>query len=301
LRPDLILVNQQYDEDGIDYLMGALKASVCPVAGVMHMPMTLNKNKRVFGRIRGVLLHHWYKNHPYNLIFSSHGSLNEFCNYYKLDLNTRVTLSGVPLDEVVIDRKQTLECLNDQWITNICDEAEQYMPVIGIVCQFVPQKNLSFLIDSWQWAAESGTKTRLLLIGDGPDRKEIEERLRDVDPSLWHITGWGDKYAQYMTHLDIFVMPSFFESLSLALIEAVGMGIPTIISGVNGAEEVEQLASWVDVFHESDVATLGQLIIDKVNNLASQKKMALLGRSNFIKQFSPDQMAKSLLQVKSKV
>lgn len=300
LQPDVILVNQQYDEDGIDYLMGSLKSSVCPVAGVMHMPMTLNKNRRIFGRIRGALLRRWYKKHPYSLIFSSIGSLNEFQNYYKLDLNTNVILSGVPLCAAVVELEQTLDILNDQWINDICDEAGPHMPVIGVVCQFVPQKNLSFLIDSWQWAAESGVQTRLLLIGDGPERKDIEERLRDVDQSLWHITGWGDKYALYMANLDIFLMPSFFESLPLALIEAVGMGIPTIISGVNGAEEVKQRAPWVDVFYEPDVASLGKLIIDKVNNLSSQKKISRLGRGSFIKQFSPDQMAKSLLQVMSK-
>ncbi len=38
--PTAILVNQQYDEDGLDYVAGALKADVAPVAGTLHMPMT---------------------------------------------------------------------------------------------------------------------------------------------------------------------------------------------------------------------------------------------------------------------
>ena len=56
IAPDAILVNQQYDEDGLDYLMGALKAEVAPVAGVMHMPMTGTKDNRPFGRLRGSIL-----------------------------------------------------------------------------------------------------------------------------------------------------------------------------------------------------------------------------------------------------
>jgi glycosyltransferase involved in cell wall biosynthesis len=300
LKPDVILVIQQYDEDGLDYLMGALKSSTCPVAAVMHMPMTVDKDKRMFGRIRGNILRRWYKSHPYTLIFSSRGSLNEFNNYYNLNLDTKVILTGVPLDATIIDQKQTLGILNDQWIKHIYNNIEQSIPVIGVACQFVPQKNLSLLIDSWLWVAESGVQTRLLLIGDGPERKSIEKRLANVDQSLWHITGWEDKYACYMAHLDIFVMPSFFEGLPLALIEAVGMGIPTIVSGVNGAEEVMQMAPWVDICYDPNVISLGNLIIDKANNLSNQKKAASLGRKHFITQFSPEQMAMSLLQKMSK-
>lgn len=297
LQPALVLANQQYDEDGIDYLMGALKSAVCPVAGVLHMPMTLNKNKRVFGRFRGAVLRHWYKKYLYNLIFVSRGSQNEFQEYYKLKLKTHVILSGVPINAGMIVREQTLNILNDQWINDLYDNSVPIMPVIGVACQFVAQKNLSLLIDSWQWASKVGLNTKLLLIGDGPERKAIEKRLCDVDASLWHITGWVDKCEQYMAHLDIFIMPSFFEGLPLALIEAVGMGIPVIISGVNGADEVKQRAAWVNVLHNPDVESLGKLIIDTANNLANLKKTAGIGRQHFIKQFSPHQMAINLLKL----
>ena len=36
----MIHVNQQYDADGLDYLLGAIKSDVAPVVGTIHMPLT---------------------------------------------------------------------------------------------------------------------------------------------------------------------------------------------------------------------------------------------------------------------
>src|SRR5207245_314234 len=82
IRPDAIIVNQQYDEDGLDYIAGALDAAVAPVGGLIHMPMTLHKEHRPLGRWRGLLLRKWYRAHEYLPIFTSRGSRREFENYY---------------------------------------------------------------------------------------------------------------------------------------------------------------------------------------------------------------------------
>ena len=90
IEPAGIVVNQQYDEDGLDYLTGALESGIAPVAGVMHMPMTSGKNKRRFGWLRGKVLTAWYRKHHYRLILVSEGAQREFEAYYDAPRPTAV-------------------------------------------------------------------------------------------------------------------------------------------------------------------------------------------------------------------
>ena len=268
-------------------------ASVCPVAGIIHMPMTRDKNQRPLGRLRGSVLRHWYKNHPYKILFSSEGGEREFLDYYKLDLATGVLSSGTTLTKEKASRQAAREALNDPWLSS--DGPADGLPILGDVCQFVPQKNLHMLVDAWRWAASHGAPSRLLLIGDGPQRKELEERLATVDKSLWKMTGWGEHYVDYMAQLDIFIMPSLFEGLPLSFLEAVGMGLPSIVSDFNGASDVAAQANWVDVVNPLTVETLGEAIAKAVKQPAPEVREEQ--RQAFINYFSPARMGRDFLKI----
>ncbi|WP_372717008.1 glycosyltransferase [Novipirellula sp.] len=294
IAPTAILVNQQYDEDGLDYIMGALDAKVCPVAGVIHMPMTQHKNDRPMGRVRGVILRRWYNRYPYKIVLSSVGGEAEFSNYYGSHLNTSIVVSGVPLEQKQIDRIDAMQRLQDPWIT--ASMSAPRLPVVGTACQFVPQKNLDLLVDGWLQSTGSGIKSRLLLIGDGPERERIEQRLSGVDASLWHTTGWTDKYADYLAQLDVFLMTSHFEGLPLTLIEVAGMGIPCILVDFNGADEVARQAWWVKVVVDRDAKTLGAAIQETICSLGKQKASEN-ELATFVAAFSPLRMAREYLDL----
>lgn len=294
IAPTAILVNQQYDEDGLDYIMGALHAGACPVAGVIHMPMTQHKNDRPLGRLRGAILRKWYNRFPYKIVLSSVGGEAEFSGYYGANLDTSIVVSGIPLESKRVDRKAAAERLQDPWIT--ASTKQPRIPVIGTACQFVPQKNLDLLVDGWLQATSAGTESRLLLIGDGPEREHIEQRLSGVDDSLWQTTGWTDHYADYLAQLDVFLMTSHFEGLPLTLIEVAGMGIPCVLVDFNGAQEVAQQARWVNVASDRNAGTLAKQIQHTINRLgddiASEHDL-----KGFALAFSPTRMARDYLEL----
>lgn len=292
VAPDAILVNQQYDEDGLDYIAGALMADVAPVAGTMHMPMTADKHKRPLGRWRGKLLHHWYEKHPYSLIFVSEGSQREFESYYQYPRPTQVVHYGCPFPES--DLLPELSSFN----LSLPKDWEDNRPVIGFVGQLVQQKNLQLLVDGWQWSIKQGVETRLLLIGDGPEREAIENRLANSVPkNLWHITGWTEHPEAYLSLIDIYVMTSHFEGLPLALIEAVGSGLPAIVTNFNGASDVAKHATWVKVMTDSSSECLGRAIREFIDNLTVLKKQADQEKKNFKNYFTVQRMALNTLAI----
>jgi glycosyltransferase involved in cell wall biosynthesis len=284
LGPDGIVVNQQYDEDGLDYLAGALASGCKNVCGVMHLPMTANKHERSFGRFRGIVLRSWYERHPYSLVFVSKGAQREFERYYSVPRPTYVVNSAISSKRRAEPPKRMV------WSDDV--------PAVGFIGQFVPQKNLMFLIKGWVAALRSGSRSRVLLVGDGPQRPELERYLRANAPSeSWLITGWIEHPEEYVGNIDLFVLLSHFEGLSLSLLEVASQGIPCLIADFNGAEEVLERAPWVSQTSSTDltryVADL-RLALSRLNEI---KDVSLTQVSQFNDYFSPRRMAFELLKI----
>lgn len=280
LKPDAVIVNQQYDEDGLDYLKGALLSNIAPVGGIMHMPMTQNKNKRMLGNLRGRLLARWYHQNIYRLILVSEGAQTEFENYYKAPRPSVVVNNSIPLNESIQGKTQSTE-----------------FPVIGFVGQFVKQKNLLCLVDAWLLTRESGFKSRLLLVGDGPERIILENKLMKSAPiDSWKITGWQNNPEHFLNEISIFAMTSHFEGLPLSLVEAAGHGIPCVIAPFNGASDVSKHAHWVRVAKDNSANEIAILLKEILRN-SNNNKIIQDDLYKFRDHFSLERMAYEVAMV----
>jgi len=285
LGPTAILVNQQYDEDGLDYLMGALQSRIAPVGGIMHMPMTTNKNKRPLGRFRGYRLTKWYEKYPYRLIFVSEGAQKEFETYYPSPRPTYIVNTSVPFQSgKEVSKKRTIFPID--------------IPVIGFVGQFVFRKNLDCLINAWLETLKKGVESKLLLVGDGPERTHVEHLLqKKAPPGSWHVTGWTAHPEDLFCEMDIFLLVSHFEGLPLSLIEAAGRAIPSVVVPFNGAKDIAKRASWVKVTSDNSISTISQTLINTLQNLQKLKEIAHIGLNDFRIFFSLRRMASEVLAV----
>jgi glycosyltransferase involved in cell wall biosynthesis len=257
IAPDAILVNQQYDEDGLDYISGALSSGIKRVAGVIHMPMTATKDSRPFGRLRGRILHYWYRKHSYRIVFVSKGSREEFNDYYRLDQIQYVVNNSVPAAEPILERANSLFPVGSK--------------VIGFIGQFVPQKNLGAVIDIWKAARKEGIDARLLLVGDGPEKNNVYKILIDHPPETWYITGWTREPEIFFREMDVFVLASHFEGLPLSLVEAALRGLVCVTAPFNGAIDVSKHAPWVRVAQDHSVLTMTHLLCETLKNLDDLK------------------------------
>lgn len=105
--------------------------------------------------------------------------------------------------------------------------------VIGHVGRFVEQKNHRFLVEIVAEVAKREPKTRLLLIGDGELRSQIEEQVTFFglrDQTIF--AGIRSDVPQLMQTMNTFLLPSLFEGLGLVLIEAQAAGTACLFSDV---------------------------------------------------------------------
>lgn len=101
---------------------------------------------------------------------------------------------------------------------------------IGCVGRLEEQKGHRFLL---QAAAQLDSSCRIFVVGDGRLRHELEAQARGRVTFL----GARSDVAEILRALDIFVMPSLWEGLSLAMLEAMAAGLPLVISDVSGVAQ----------------------------------------------------------------
>jgi glycosyltransferase involved in cell wall biosynthesis len=104
--------------------------------------------------------------------------------------------------------------------------------VIGHVGRFAEQKNHAFLLEIVRRVADREPRTRLLLVGDGPLRPAIEQRVIELGLSECVIFAGprSDVARLLLGAVDVFVMPSLYEGLPLAGLEAQAAGLPCVLS-----------------------------------------------------------------------
>lgn len=103
--------------------------------------------------------------------------------------------------------------------------------VIGHVGRFTYQKNHEFLLRVFREVHEKNPRTRLLLVGIGPEREKIETMVYEW--SLQNVVQILEKRSDVnclMQAMDCFAFPSRFEGLGLALVEAQAAGCACLAS-----------------------------------------------------------------------
>ena len=109
-------------------------------------------------------------------------------------------------------------------------------PRVAYVGRLAPQKDVGTLLEAF---ARLAAGTRLLLVGDGPDRAALQRRALAFGSRV-QFAGFVPHAAvpAVLQHVDLFVLPSLYEDLSSALIEAMAAGLPVVATRVGGTADL---------------------------------------------------------------
>jgi glycosyltransferase involved in cell wall biosynthesis len=111
--------------------------------------------------------------------------------------------------------------------------------LIGCVASFTPVKRHAMLLDTFAQLHRESPECRLLLVGDGPLRAEIETQARALGvANAVHFLGARADVEHVLPALDIFVLASSTEGMSNAILEAQSCGLPVVATDVGGNPEV---------------------------------------------------------------
>lgn len=102
--------------------------------------------------------------------------------------------------------------------------------VIGTVGRIEYQKNYEFMIEMFSYIKKRIPNAKLLLVGDGSLRCEMEKLVAEKKLIDVRFTGSRNDVDKLLQIMDVFVMPTRYEGLSMSLLEVQASGLPCLTS-----------------------------------------------------------------------
>lgn len=152
-----------------------------------------------------------------------------------------VGLWGIPTNKIV----RIYSALNPILVSNTKEELRTHFGFNGFVvitaARLTPWKGMHTLVDVVSDFREAGIDIVLEVIGDGTERKRLEEHIqRRNAQSYIHLRGTLHKQelAERVKASDVFVLNTSYEGLSHQLIEVMDIGVPIVTTPVGGNTEL---------------------------------------------------------------
>jgi len=169
--------------------------------------------------------------------------------------------------------------------------------VIGVIGRFNPEKGQRIFLKAMRKVVQHFPNVKALLIGDGPDRPELERYCRENSLSDRVVfTGYRENIADYYSILDLLVLPSLSEGLPNTVLEAMSFGVPAVATSVGGVPEVIQKENGILV-PPNDPETLAERVIALLQNESLRKAIGSKGRESLYPRFSPDHRAEKIVSL----
>ncbi len=158
--------------------------------------------------------------------------------------------------------------------------------VVGICAVLRPEKKHKDFLEAIQIANSQDAEIKGLIIGDGPEHRSIEQyisenRLNDEVVMV----GFQSDVRPYLSICDCIVLTSHaVETFSIAVLEAMAMGKPVVMTNIGGASEQITPNYNGFLFEKGDITGLAQLLVQiKKNNLTQQmgEKASQVVQDNF--------------------
>jgi glycosyltransferase involved in cell wall biosynthesis len=158
--------------------------------------------------------------------------------------------------------------------------------VVGTVGRFDSIKNLPMLVRSIGEAIKQNPQVRGLLVGDGPEMARIRALIAELGLSERIVlTGYRDDARQLAQCMDLFVLSSFSEGTSMALLEAMSAGVAVAVTAVGGNPEIVSSGEIGWVVPSDDVRALSAALTEAMADAPRRAQRAAAGQRRFNERF----------------
>lgn len=170
-----------------------------------------------------------------------------------------------------------------------CDVRRQYAPngekILMHISNFRPVKRVTDTVRVLYEVLKS-VPTKLILVGDGPERSDAERLSRELGISE-HVRFLGKQTGlpQILSAADVFLLPSQSESFGLAALEAMSCGVPVVATSSGGIPEVIAHGETGYIAEIGDTERMAKYTIELLTNEKKHARFAEASRRRAVEEF----------------
>jgi glycosyltransferase involved in cell wall biosynthesis len=278
LMPDVVHINKQNLEDGLD-LLRAARFSGLPAVCTIHLTQTARYLRAQGALLRDVVAWSALRRFEGPYVAVQEARRQELARLLRSESNTRTIFNGVP--PVDLAERDALRMATRAQI-GITDDQQL---VVG-VGRLVAQKRPFVFLDVAKKLHHHQRHTKFVWVGDGGLAKEWNSAAGQAGLNdVVSCAGWQSDVRPYLAAADLFLHTAEYEGLPFALIEAMSAGLPCAISR-SLAVELPFLHDENAIFYD-DPGQLEQV----VSSPEALQRIGESGRVMVSERFSDDGMA----------
>ena len=163
--------------------------------------------------------------------------------------------------------------------------------VIGTVARLVWFKGLQTLLAALPSVLATCQKTRLLIVGDGPLRQELEQQSRQLGIHE-HVFFLGERedVPDLLALFDVFVLPSVSEGMPITILEAMAAAKPIVATHVGGIPDTVSEGQTALLVQARDPSALAEAIIRLYQDQNLRINMGKAARACVLSDFTGEKM-----------
>lgn len=174
--------------------------------------------------------------------------------------------------------------------------------IIANIARLSWQKGQARLIEAAPSVVEKFKNVKFFFVGEGELAQELKARVKERRLEDYFVfTGHRNDIPRLLSAFEIMVMPSLFEGLSFAVIEAAAMGVPVIATAVGGMRRSVVNGKTGILVPPADPAALARAIIWMLEHPQEAKEMGQQGKKYFQDLFTQEQMVKRTEEIYEKL
>jgi len=166
--------------------------------------------------------------------------------------------------------------------------------VVTTICRFVPGKRINTIIDAFAQAHRSESKALLMLGGAGPEYDSLMAQVKRL--GLTNVTRFvgplsKKQVAELLRLTDVYMLVSSSEGIPLALMEAMSVGLPSIVSDIAGTEALVQTDREGYRIEAGDIQGIANALIKMLQDVSLRQRLGANARQRIVQCYTLDIIA----------
>lgn len=170
--------------------------------------------------------------------------------------------------------------------------------LVGAVGALVPQKGHQYLVEAAAEVIQQMPHTTFVIAGEGPLRDELQARVSELGLGRrFRLLGHYSDVPRLLCALDLFVMPSLWEGLPYALLEAMAVGVPVVATRIPGLVDLVEPGNTGWLAAPRSAEELAGAIVNALSEPGQSAIMAQNARARVLAEHTRERMLELLAAV----